>query len=74
MAVYQHPRHSELLVAYVWFGTRAPTPAWFDDNDWSFHHRHSKLGRMLFMVWARCRALGIIQLRYIGRAKERTSE
>lgn len=68
MGVYDHPHNRKLRVAYTWFGTRVPTPRWLDDNDWAIHVKHPVLGRLLFAVWARLRSLGIIQIRYWGRA------
>lgn len=68
MGIYVHPRDSRLRVAYTWFGTRMPTPAWFDDIDNEIITKRRRLGTAIFLLWARCRALGIVKLRYWGRA------
>lgn len=68
MGIYRHPRNARLLIAYTWFGLRCPTPRWLDDNDWHLMRRHPRLHRRIFRFWAWGRSVGLIGLRYWGRA------
>jgi hypothetical protein len=52
MAVYTHRK---LRIAYTWFGSRVPTPRWFDESRG--------------LAWPYLRSWGWIQMRYWGRAR-----
>lgn len=68
MGIYPHPRRPGLLIAYTWFGLRWPTPRWLDDEDWRLITKYPRLHGRIFRFWAWCRSVGLIGLRYWGRA------